>query len=47
MRVGPTENGDVRVFGGQKFVESSRFGHDAKRDVGVALQNVHPQNTRA
>lgn len=47
MRVGPTENGDVRVFGGQKFVESSRFGHDAKRDVGVALQNVRPQNTRA
>ena len=46
MRGGPTENGDVRVFGGQKFVESSRFGQDAKRHVGVAFQNVRPQNTR-
>ncbi len=36
--VGPTENGDVRVFGRQKLVESSRFGRDAKRNVGVALR---------
>ncbi len=42
MRVGPTENGDVRVFGGQKFVESSRFGREAKRIHGVAFQNVRP-----
>ena len=43
--VGPTENGDVRVFGRQKLVESSRFGRDAKRNVGVAFQNIRPQKT--